>query len=645
MRKAPPPPVRVPHRRRDGFTACILAFLCACDTGAFCAQDVPQPSGNLEELADALLMTPPVASGPRRSYLVLANPEIETLRIYDTYDGSFLSGPNVYFPLSMRTGPSTRKLAATHADSTRFFALDSSLGSVWMARTVDEGTSAAWTWLAEIETGPLPSGLAVQKRENRFRLYVALPGEHAIQILEVDEQGEDRAEIARVDLGDAAHPHVVTLEPSGRSLLVADAASERLVLIDTTTLAPTIVTLPAAANGIAAGRLELGEELVSVALVLLRQDLGVMALRIDYDENDEATATPWGRARLPALPASAFVPDLANLDSTRPTCCSDLPDHLETSANVATIALVNGDLYYAQLDAGLTLLDAEATAPAPAVNLDDPDIFLAPPGGDAFRPDLQVILIEDENADAEIPLGATDWRFSLQYQQTLPQLAGVRAEPVDGTLRLPGFGSTLFELGLREGDLVELQAEEQLGCPDPFEGVVSALADDRFVLAELGAENERCVAESTTLLLSAFARESWVLVSSESGFLGRASMPTLDESSTVLQGEGFAFELVQRSAGPPLPGSRFEIPMRTNFAPVGLELSRTPSPALGLFGFGAGARVPTSLVGGEIQSQAFDDGGAEVPEFVHRLWMTTSVGLLLEMEQGERDSANVQNFN
>ena len=626
-------------------TASLLAALCACDTGAFCAQEVPQPTGNLDELADALLIRPPAASGPQRSYVVLANPEVESLRIYDAFDGSFLSGPNVYFPLSMRTGPSTRKLAAASGDGTRFFALDSSLGSIRMARTLAEGEASAWTWVGDIPTDPAPSAMAVQKLGDLFRLYVALPQSGTIQVLEVDEEGQNRTEITRIELADGAAPHALRLEPSERALIVADAAAALVHFVDTASWAQSTLPLPAAANDISTGRLTLEGNLVSVALVLLREGNRVFALRMDFDEDDVMQTNPLGSVRLPALPATAFVPDIALNETEQPLCCEDLPDHLSASANIATIASVEGDLFYAEIESDFTLLDAEESAPAPLVNTNDEDIFTAPGGGAAFRPALQIDLSEAEDGESDIPLGASAWTFTLEYEAPLPQLAGIRAEPAAGVIRVPGFSSSLFDLGLREDDVVELQPDTQSACTDPVLGTVSSLDNDGFVLAELAAEDEPCINNSETLLLSAFAADSWVLSSSESGFLSRAFMPTQDASVTLLQGDGFSFTLEQSAAGLPVPGSRFEIPVSANFSPIGLELSRTPSPALGLFGFGPGARVPTALVGGEVEIQAFDDDGTEISEWVHRLWMTTSVGLLLEFSQGERDSANVQDFN
>lgn len=633
------------HKAHHRLTACLLAALCACDTGAFCAQDTPQPSGNLDELADALLITPPTSSGPRHSYVVLANPEVESLRIYDTFDGSFLSGPNVYFPLSMRTGPSTRTLASTPEDGTRFFALDSSLGTISMARTIAEGEASAWTWVRDIATDAAPSSLAVQKLGETFRLYVALPQAGTIQVLEVDAEGENRSEIARITLADGASPHALRLEPSGRTLVVADAALAQVYFVDTTSWEYSTLALPAAANDVSTGRLALDDNLISIALILLREGNRVVALRMDFDDDNVMQVTSLGIVRLPALPATAFVPDLALNQSNPPVCCDDLPEHLSPSSNIATIATVEGDLFYAQIDNEFSLLDAEESAPAPLVNPNDEEIFTTPVGGEALRPALGIELSETEEDETGIPLGASSWTFTLEYEAPLSQLAGIRAEPSEGMVRVPGFSSSLFGLGLREGDLIEVQPDAQSGCTETLQGFVSSLEDDAFVLAELATEDDSCITNSENLLLWAFATESWVLSSSESGYLGRAFMPNPEGGATLLQGEGFSFTMEQSAAGPPLPRSRFEIPMSTNFAPVGLELSRTPSPALGLFGFGAGARVPTALVGGEIQIQTFEDDGSESAELSHRLWMTTSVGLLLQLEQGERDSANVQDFN
>ncbi|MFZ9889164.1 MAG: hypothetical protein ACO3JL_16840, partial [Myxococcota bacterium] len=179
------------RRRRGWSLGAALLALAGCDISN-CDDTPPAPSGQLDRIADLALVTPPTDGEPR-SFLIAANPEIQQLRIFDVLEQRFVAAPNLYFPLSARTGPATSRLTVAPNEPRYVLALDTAgdvlqLLSVETNVIIDEDTVApAFTTIGLFPTGRAPSDIAAWRDERLGLLaLVTLPAASAVQVLALD---------------------------------------------------------------------------------------------------------------------------------------------------------------------------------------------------------------------------------------------------------------------------------------------------------------------------------------------------------------------------------------------------------------------------------------------------------------------------
>lgn len=634
--------------RRAALTVGLLAALSACDLTQFCPAEEIQPRGNLDRLADMVLVTPPGQEDPARSFLVLANPEIEQLRIYDAFDGAFLFAPNVFFPLSIRTGPATRQLAAPARVSSRVVALDGALSRLLLVRTVDEAEEPAWTVVGEVPTAPAPADVAVVAEGERLRAFVALPDESAVQVLSIDPETAEATEVARIDLGEGSRPGAVSVDPTGATLVVADAALPSLALVRTDELTVTRLDVGAPSSQVVTGRVDVGDGLAPVALALLRGANAVAAVRLFREGFREDRYALLGSVELPAVPAAAFVPDAGEGETAVPVCCGAIAGVASPTGAVTptaawgAVVTATGSLLYVRLDGLVELIDAVEGQPSPVAEGEE---FIAPEGGggDALRPTLATEAIENYGVPPRVPFFPPDLTYTFTYEGTPPGAADVDASFADGTVTVTGGGPTLEARGVDEGDLIVVETAGRGGtCPEEVEGVIQGLEGNTFTLQQLSSLEVACLEQGGGFTFTAFATGDLLVESSEAGFLGRVFLPPPDEGAAVVEVPGLRFSITASPQGLPLRGSQLVVPISQNLQPVGIELSQEAIPNAAQVGFESAALLATSMAGGEIlvEVPAEQDGDPSV-ERVRRMWLATGAGLLLEMNQAENDIDDV----
>lgn len=644
--------------RLRGSLLLAASLVGACADASDCAGTTPQPSGNLDALGGAVLVTPPGQTEPAHSYVVVANPDLQALRVQDTFDTSFLRAPNLYFPLTVPTGAATRRLALPGRESAYLVALDAAEDQLRFVRTVADERGAAWSTRGLVDTAANPAGLALREEGTSVFAFLALPDEGEVQVLEIDLPTLELQNERRIALPDHARPGDVSLTPDLRFLLIADAALAALHVVDLSSPEPErarTLVLPAPTHRVVSGRVEVEGAPAVVTVALLQGRAGVSVLHVaatlpESAAGDEVPAELWGTVALPATATAAYVPDVLDEGETPlPSCCTGLPSGAGASAAVASVASALGDIWYVRLGRRPGLFDTDAQAPQLAEGVAvDASYAPAEDEVEGRRPELRLEPLDGYGPAPSLdwqPYAADDVTYTLTYGGLLPDFSDVPVLATGNTLRLSEEGPAPSERGLHPGDVVYLRGEgERSSCLAAIAAVVEELTDEPAIVLSLSAAEEACLASAGDLRADARATGDWVCVRSDRGYLGRSFQPAAGEGAAVWEDEWVRVTLSARPEGFPAAGSRFTLPVSLRFAPAGVRLGATSNISVGEFGFGSGARLPGALVGGEVERKTLDEEGNESGTRERSLWMTTSAGLLLEMTQLETAPENAQSY-
>jgi hypothetical protein len=662
-----------------------LTLVAACDISQSCDQEFEPARGNLDRLSDVVLVTPPGQDEPAHTFAILANPEIEQLRIFDTFDANFVRGPNLFFPLAIRTGPSTRRLAATPERPTRVFALDGANDEILVVRTVDEDEGEAFTVADRFSTGRAPADLAARPRgEDGLDLFVALPDAGAVEVL--DESG---ATVATIALPDGARPARLDVDPTGDAVIVTDGALSAVHIIRADDRAlDRSLEVGGPTLELDTGVVDVGDGLAPVAVVLRQDAAEAVALRLFRPGYREDRYAVLARVLLPKPGTAAFVPDQAqgvsaacfdadpDNDGACPKVCCDVPSSEdEAFADEATLAwagvmTLDGDMHYLRLDAerGRVRTGERTLEPAPlglrfarrfgARFFDAPTILDEAFEGTGTAIDSTSLCIEPVDNLGDPPLAplTDDVELALEFEG-IPGLANNRRAFASGG-ELSVTGRALDDSDVRAGDLAELTLPEGIGagCPDRLLLDLTSFSGNNFVLDDLEAGDRACLEQADDFRVSFRALDAWV-ATADSAYVGRLDLDATGDDPVGLPaacgdaapgdgvqfpGGSLMFEAPGALVGFTAPagsgrGDVLAVSYGTPSLPVILELGDQPSIVGG--GFAAAATLIGGLAGGVFQVADGEGGG----DPVRRVFVASGAGagLLLELAEAESNADNV----
>lgn len=632
---------RLSPRQRAIGTVTVLAAFSACDMTQFCPSTIPPIEGQLGSLSDAVLITPPSAGEDAHTFLVMANPELEQLRVYDTFDQTFVAAPNVYFPLAIQTGPATRRLAVAAQDSSHLLALDGAAHQIFVVRAADDELGPAFTVAGVVETAPAPADLAVRQQGDVLIAYVALPDDAAVQVLRIEPGVGQGEEIDRVVLAPDARPSRLALTPTGETLVVIDPLRAVVTTIDTTSLTRTETELPFAAQDVVVGRIQL-EETTSLRAVLAAASEPSVAV-VELAGAGVTAPQVLGVVELPGPPLVAFVPDHAGGTTSLVPCCAaadensdgvaERPAAVRSTDAFAAVATTTGRVVYVRLDGPIELIDTDEAGVGLLDGYDLSDGYVTPTGGGAGLPSLT---FTDEPPSGTPPRAAY-FGFAVYtwwYEGALPALEAREGTVTGSVLTVFDLSATepLEDTGLRAGDQVVFDTAERGGsCPDRVEAEVLDFAVDTITVAFASAAEETCVSLEDSVVFTIFAAADGILVDAENELVGREYLPPPDEGSATYRVPGATLSVTASEGGLPPSGSRLELPVDQHLDAAGMQMSVSAVEG----GFGAAARIPTAFVGGEILIQETDADTPASSVAVRRMWLTTATGRLYEMDQAE----------
>lgn len=632
-----------------------LALLAGCDI-AGCDREPPVPSGELDRLGDIVLLTPPESD---RSFVVVTNPEIAQLRVFDVLERRFVPAPNLFFPLSARTGPATRRLAVSPVDQRFVYALDGAadhLQVIAMLPTVEidsDTVAPAFTTSAVFETRPAPSDVAVWSSgvEGELPLaFIALPGESAVEVLALDLEGQTIADSLLIDLGEGSVPNRLEVDPTGDAVVVTDAALDSVAIVR---VRPDVAGAPLAAldrridvggptSDVSIGVVNPGDGLGPLALVALRDLERVAAVRLFREGFREDRYALLGSVEIPDLASSLYVPDQRR-DTPRaccaePTATPDTNDPTEPATLAwGTVATANGFIYYVRFDARrrgggrlVRLIDFGTQQPGPVDDLNDEDEFWFPvEGGENRAPTVEVTPVDNFGDPPVVPLlRSPNPRIDLEYEGSPPGTVNRRAVLLESggafTLEVVAGAVPFAERDVRLGDELVIDTSDRGGsCPDEVRATVEGVSGDEIAVSPLSALAAACVSQGDTATFTLFAVGDFLVTTTDHGYQGR--LPLTSETTSI-EVPAFRVSVSRASAGPPLRGSRLSIEVTQDIRPASIFLSEDILAG----GLGSGGLLPEGIVGGSVRLRDLD-GNVSVGS---RTFVATGTGSLLLFEEG-----------
>lgn len=613
--------------------ALALALASSAATCEQCEQVSDPRIGNVDRSTDAVLVT----GSDGHSYLVSAHPELEHLRVLDLTTERFVDAPNRFFSVSVPVGPSTRRLAAAPADGTRVYALDGALDVVQVLRTVDDAGPAFARVGSDVVTGRAPADLAVWADGGGVELWVTLPDATAtagaVQVLDLAG-----AELARIALPDGARPDAIEVEPTGARVVVTDAALGSVHVIDRAARAlERSVEVGGPSGALAVGVVDVGDGLAPVALVARRDRAEVALVRLFREGYREDGAALYGRAELPSLPLTLYVPDQR---ASETVCCRGLSDEAidagEATASWGAAALASGDVFYVALAAPTTdptrrlvrMIDDDLEGLGSLVDLNTEDAIWVPAAGGEDRRPIEVTLSARDTwgAPPVVDIVGTGESPLLTWEGTIPgldavggdsenaYLAGVFTAAVD----VAAGGARVGDRAIFSIDAVPLDCEGR-ALESPITAISGATVEVLRGLDGLDEDDEGCIARGSGTTLTVLAANAFVVELADGSSAGRLNLVAGDaENELVLPGA--ALTMKASANGEPLRGSLLSIPLDPNVTPMGLALSKAYN-SRGGGGFGAAGLLPTAIVGGEMD---FPDPASEGTLRARRMVVTTA---------------------
>lgn len=620
------------HRAFRGIVL-ALAFGSAAATCEQCEQVSDPRIGNVDRSTDAVLVT----GTDGHAYLVSAHPELEHLRVLDLTTERFVDAPNRFFSVSVPVGPSTRRLAAAVNDGTRVYALDGALDMVQVLRTVDDAGPSFSRVGGDIVTGRAPADVAVWAGDAGVELWVTLPDATptagAVQVLDLAG-----TELKRIALPDGARPDAIDIEPTGARVVVTDAALGTVHVIDRA--AQTLersVDVGGPSGALAVGVVDVGDGLAPVALLALRERAEVALVRLFREGYREDGAALYGRAELPSLPLTLYVPDQR---ASATVCCRGLSDAAvdggEATDAWGAAALASGDVFYLALAAAtadparrlVRLIDDDLEGLGSLVDLNtEAAIWVPAAGGDDRRPVEVTLSARDTwGAPPVVEIVGTGESPLLTWEGAVPGLEVVGGATANAYLA--GVFTAAIDVaaaGARVADraifVVDALPSDCSGrsLEAPITAINGASVEVLRGPDGLDEDDEGCIARGSGTSLTVLAAQAFVVELSDGTSPGRLNLVEGDaENELVLPGA--ALTMKAATAGVPLRGSLLSIPLDPNVTPMGLALSKAYNPRGG-GGFGSAGLLPTAIVGGEIDIPDDATGGTQR---VRRMVVTTA---------------------
>jgi hypothetical protein len=527
--------------------------------GGGCQQCQPPPPpsrGNVDRVADLVVVDGLDGHG----YVVTANPELEHLRVLDLTAGRFVLSPNRYFPLSIPTGPATRRLAVavlrddngtTRQDARWVFALDSADDAVSVINGVDglgeDRGVTPFAVQARVTTLRAPVDLAAISVGDTTTVAVIAPGATAdtpgVVQLHVLREGvpQDDSPPTVVALPFGSHPAAVVADPHGRAFVVADAALPQVHVLEGDAATGDFVVqrsldVDGPCSELAAGTVDVGDGLAPVVLALRSDRPAAMLVRLFRPGFREDRYAVLGGAQLPALGVTAIVADarpgeqptspataVAGDEAAPVTvCCRGLSEERlqagEATAAFAAVHQADGRLVYLTLaaehvdDAVLSpgrrvvrLIDDDGTPPGAPDGIDwntDASLWQPVAGGESFRPQVTVTPVDNFGSPPFVPLVEPGFILTMVFEGDLPSLSSVSGD-FSPTAHTFTAGIDIAAMGGRVNDIARLVPQAvRTGCEPHHRARVLAIVDTTVTLAVEGDGSAATPALSMAVLSS-----------------------------------------------------------------------------------------------------------------------------------------------
>jgi hypothetical protein len=634
-------PVRT-HAAWRGLVVGIVVLSGVAANCQQCAQVVAPQRGNIDRVADVVLVNGPSSESPQQTYALMSNPELGFVRVLNLTTGQFVLAPNQYFPLSLPVGAHTTAMATPLDVSVTpavvrdqlVFALDGVDNRIHVVCTPNTDC-AGFDIRARVDAPPQAADIAaVTLSDDETMVVLSLPTTGQVAFASYAHGTGELARWSFVDL-EGAQPTALVLDPLGESLLVADANAPVVHVLQVSSTGVErvdVLDVLSPIHAFAAGVVSLEDGEAPVVLALGAAPSSVSLLRLYRPGFREDRYAVLGVLELALVPEAGFVPD-QRADGQAVVCCrglsSDAAAAGEGSAAWGSVWLSDGNLLHVRLQtSGVRLFDDDIDPIAIPEGADwnnDERLWQSPEGVVSPRPSVQLVDWE------QTPLVRTRVQslstLRLEYEAILPALNDVGVELNSATREVRSAAWRLSQAQV--GDEVSLADDD--GCTTIT--TIAALDDAG---ATLDAVDGSCT--GVRVVRMRVRSKARFVVSNEEHFLGvvgdaNAGAPALPVAERALE--------VRFDETAPVRGSTLSLPVDVNFVPFGLRLGdRTFN------SYGQAALVPTAIAGGVMTVP----GANRVPTLTRRVVLVGSGGddltrsLVLTFDEAETDIGRVDDI-
>ncbi len=210
--------------------------------GSSCENRIFLP-GDLGKVSEAILVKCSPFEDQDHSCLVLNNPIKQQLRVFDITENQYLLAPIGYFPLAIKTGDYTARLAS-HSELPFVFALDSPSGDIFVTslKYASHKQSFATPWRIATEK----NAQAIEMFQDSSKVFwaaVALP-ENKLKLIPIDpSSGTKLASIDSKKIDLPFSPDHIKASPDARYLVITKGNENTVAIIDANDLTKEIVTV------------------------------------------------------------------------------------------------------------------------------------------------------------------------------------------------------------------------------------------------------------------------------------------------------------------------------------------------------------------------------------------------------------------
>ena len=206
-----------------------------------CADDRPFLQNNIKRASDAILIPcDPYGLSVAHSCIIFASTFARKLVVFDATSNEMVLAPNAYFPLPIKVGPATHRLAKITSEQENFpyfLALDQALPALYAVQAFPDKTKKRLSFITpqeqKLDQNFRPFHLAAWQGDDHVYVLLSFRDDKSIGILALDPQTgiiDPKVQPQKIDLGEK--PSHIVIDEDRKFALISDQEKHVLHKLD-----------------------------------------------------------------------------------------------------------------------------------------------------------------------------------------------------------------------------------------------------------------------------------------------------------------------------------------------------------------------------------------------------------------------------